>query len=230
MLTINIITLFPSVFGPFFELLPYKRAIDKNLIKLNIINLRDYAIDERGTVDDKPFGGGVGMVLMIEPLYKALADLYKKTDGNQNKKLLVMTPKGESFDHEASVELSKADHITIICGRYEGIDERILKVNELLNIDNLDVKEVSIGNYVLSGGEVPALAVLESMIRQIPGAIENSEALETESHKNKKLEHPQYTKPRDFKGLKVPEVLFSGDHKKIADWKKSTMVTMEKSN
>jgi tRNA (guanine37-N1)-methyltransferase len=204
MLEINIITLFPNLFEEFKNVLPFNRAIKNNLVKLNIINLRDYAIDSRGTVDDKPYGGGTGMVLRPEPLFNALNDL------NNKDIVIALTPKGEIFNQSIARDLSQKKSITIICGRYEGIDQRI--------IDNYTNKEISLGNFVCSGGEAPAITILESVIRILPGILEE-EAISKESHTEKNLEHPQYTRPEDFKGHKVPEVLLSGNHSQVEKWK-----------
>jgi tRNA (guanine37-N1)-methyltransferase len=204
MLEINIITLFPKLFEEFKNVLPFNRAIKNNLIKLNIINLRDFAIDERGTVDDKPYGGGTGMVLRPEPLYNALESISNKQE------VLALTPKGQVFNQEMASELSSKNSLTIICGRYEGIDQRI--------IDNFATKEVSLGSFVCSGGEAPAITILESVIRLLPGVLEE-EVISKESHTSNNLEHPQYTRPENFKGEKVPEILLSGNHAEIEKWK-----------
>jgi len=204
MLEINIITLFPQLFEEFKNVLPFNRALKNNLIKLNIINLRDFAIDERGTVDDKPYGGGTGMVLRPEPLYAALASLTNKEE------VIVLTPKGKIFDQSQALQLSQKKSITFICGRYEGIDQRI--------IDNYSTQEISLGNFVCSGGEAPALSILEAIVRLLPGVLEE-EVIAQESHSQLELEHPQYTRPEDFKGFKVPQVLLSGNHAEIEKWK-----------
>lgn len=205
MLEINIITLFPNLFEEFKNVLPFNRALKNNLIKLNIINLRDYSIDSRGTVDDKPYGGGTGMILRPEPLFNALKNI-------DNKEVVIaLTPKGETFNQKLARELSQKNSLTFICGRYEGIDQRI--------IDNFTNKEISVGNFVCSGGEAPAITILESIVRLIPGVLEE-EAVSKESHSEMNLEHPQYTRPEIFEGHKVPEVLLSGNHAEIDKWKK----------
>lgn len=204
MLEINIITLFPKLFEEFKNVLPFNRALKNNLIKLNIINLRDFAIDERGTVDDKPYGGGTGMVLRPEPLFTALESISNKQE------VIALTPKGKIFNQATAQELSNKKSLTIICGRYEGIDQRI--------IDNYTTKEISLGSFVCSGGEAPAITILESIIRLLPGILEE-EAISKESHTSNNLEHPQYTRPEDFKGHKVPDILLSGNHAEIEKWK-----------
>lgn len=204
MLEINIITLFPKLFEEFKNVLPFNRALKNNLISLNIINLRDYAIDERGTVDDKPYGGGTGMVLRPEPLFTALESISNKQE------VIALTPKGKVFNQAMAQELSNKKSLTIICGRYEGIDQRI--------IDNYTTKEISLGSFVCSGGEAPAITILESIIRLLPGILEE-EVISKESHISNNLEHPQYTRPEDFKGHKVPDILLSGNHAEIEKWK-----------
>jgi tRNA (guanine37-N1)-methyltransferase len=204
MLEINIITLFPKLFEEFKNVLPFNRALKNNLISLKIINLRDYAIDERGTVDDKPYGGGTGMVLRPEPLFTALESISNKQE------VIALTPKGKVFNQAMAQELSNKKSLTIICGRYEGIDQRI--------IDNYTTKEISLGSFVCSGGEAPAITILESIIRLLPGILEE-EVISKESHISNNLEHPQYTRPEDFKGHKVPDILLSGNHAEIEKWK-----------
>ena len=209
MLEINIITLFPKLFEEFKNVLPFNRALKNNLIKLNIINLKDFALDERGTVDDKPYGGGTGMILRPEPLFKALGSISNKED------VIALTPKGQTFNQLLAQELSQKKSITFICGRYEGIDQRI--------IDNLTTKEISVGNFVCAGGEAPAITILESVVRLLPGILEE-EVTQKESFSEDTLEHPQYTRPEEFNGWKVPDVLVSGNHKEIENWKKQNSV------
>ena len=212
MLKFNVITLFPNLFEEHFNNLPFRRAIEKGLIETNLINLRDFAVDARGTVDDKPYGGGVGMILKIEPIYNALQSI---TDKNNRK--ILLAPSGQRYTQQKAqefVQVSEAsehevDALTIICGRYEGVDARV---------ENLVDEVVSIGDFVLSGGELAALAVMESITRLIPGVLEKEDALKEESFTTG-LEHPQYTRPEEFKRLKVPEVLLSGNHKEIEKWK-----------
>jgi len=204
-LKINIITLFPKLFEEFKNVLPFKRAIEKNLIELNIINLRNFAIDNRGTVDDKPYGGGTGMILRIEPIYKALESIGEKEE------VIVLNPKGDRFNQKMAKELRDKNSLTFICGRYEGIDQRV--------IDNFSTKEVSIGEYVCSGGEAPTIVMLEAILRLLPDVLEE-DVISNESFEDEKTEYPQYTRPEEFQGIKVPEVLISGNHKEIENWKK----------
>ena len=216
MIRFNIITLFPELFEPFLQRLPFSRAIEKQIVEVNLVQLRDYAVDERGTVDGRPYGGGVGMVLGIEPVWQALEDIYKqpiekslKQKGNY---IAALSPSGKTFDQKKAIELSKKSIITLICGRYEGMDARIK--------DNLVNETLSIGNFVLSGGEIPALTIMEAVTRLLPGTIEKEEAVKKESFMGNGIEAPQYTRPEEYKGLNVPEVLLSGNHGEIEKWKK----------
>lgn len=212
---INILTLFPEMFrGPFDESI-IKRAQEKGLVAIKIHNLRGWAKNKHKTVDDRPFGGGPGMVLMIEPIYKAIKDIRKK-----NSKVILLTPQGKVYNQKLARKFTKEKHLIFICGHYEGVDERI---REYL-ID----EEVSIGDYVLTGGELPAMVVVDTLVRLIPGVLEKPEAIKDESFSPitdhrlpiTTLEYPHYTRPENYKGWKVPKLLLSGDHKKIAEWRK----------
>ena len=216
---IDILTLFPEMFkGPFGESI-VKRAQKKGLVEIKIHNLRNWAKDKRGTVDDKPYGGGVGMVLRIEPIHEALQSLKPKVK-NLKSKAILLSPQGKVFNQKIAQELVKLDHLILICGHYEGVDQRVS--------DYLVDEEISIGDYVLTGGEIPAIVIVDSVARLIPGVLEKPQATENESFQSSIINHkssiilefPQYTRPENFKGWKVPEVLLSGDHKKIADWRK----------
>ncbi len=204
---IDIFTLFPKMFeGPFNESI-VKRAMDKNLVEINIHDLRKWGLNERKTVDDRPYGGGVGMVLMIEPIYNALKELKEKET-----KVILLTPQGKPFKQEFAKALSLEKHLILICGHYEGFDERIRTLVD---------EEISIGDYVLTGGELPAMVVVDSIVRLIPTVLKTEEATELESFTEEKLlEYPQYTRPEDFNGLKVPEILLSGNHGEINKWRK----------
>ena len=204
---IDIITLFPEMFkGPFSESI-VKKAQEKDLLKIKIHNLRKWTKDKYKTVDGHSFGGGVGMVLMVEPIYKAIRELKKKES-----KVILLTPQGKVFKQKGADKLSKEKHLIFICGHYEGVDERIRE--KLVN------EEISIGDYVLTGGELPTMAVIDSITRLIPGVLSKKEASQIESFSFKGLlEYPQYTRPSDFKGWKVPEILLSGNHKKIDEWR-----------
>jgi len=213
MIRFDVITLFPNLFLEHINNLPFKRAIEKNLAEINIHNLRNYAIDKHGTVDDKPYGGGVGMVLRPEPIFDCVENISKNIKTLKSKrKIIVLSPKGKKFTQKEAWDYSKLDSIILICGRYEGIDHRIEK--------GLASEIISIGDYVLSGGELPALVVMESIIRLIPGVLEKNEATLKESFSRYLLEHPQYTRPDTYRRMSVPEVLLSGHHKEIEKWKK----------
>ncbi len=205
---IDILTLFPEMFkGPFEESI-VKRAQEKELVEINIHNLRDWATDKHKTLDDKPYGGGGGMVLMVKPIYEALKDLKTK-----NSKVVLLTPQGKVFNQKKAQEFSKLKHLILIAGHYEGFDERIR--------EHLIDEEISIGNYVLTGGELPAMVVIDSIVRLIPGVLGAEESLIDETHtKPGYTKYPVYTRPESFKGWKVPETLLSGNHKEIEKWRK----------
>jgi len=214
---ISIITLFPKMIKGFFEESIIKRAVEKKLVEIEIVNLRDFAIDDYGTVDDRPYGGGTGMVIRIEPIYKAIEKVKSQKSkvkiSSKNLKVVITSPKGKTFNQKKAVEYSKLDHLIIIAGHYEDVDARVL--------DFVD-EEVSMGDFIMTGGEITAVAIVDSLVRLIPGVLKKDEAVRQESFNinNKKLlEYPQYTRPESFKGLKVPKVLMSGDHKKIEDWR-----------
>ncbi len=210
---IDILTLFPEMFKGFLSESIIKRAIDKDLVRINIINFRDYTEDPHGKVDDTPFGGGAGMVLRIEPIYNALMDI-KQDDSH----IILLTPYGKTFKQGKATELKNYKHLIIICGHYEGFDDRIrLLVSE----------EISIGDFILTGGELPAMMISDAVIRLLDGVI-SEESLESESFSGELLDYPVYTKPREFKGMKVPEVLLSGDHKKVAEFRKEEQIRLTK--
>lgn len=201
---IDILTLFPSMFEPFLNESIIARAIQNKKVEIKIHNIRDYTLDKHNRVDDYPIGGGEGMVLMIEPIYRALQDL--KTE---NSYILMMTPQGKPYQQSHAYELSMKKHLIILCGHYEGFDERIRSLVD---------EEISIGDYVLTGGELPSMVVADSIIRLIDGVIEKESHINDSFH-NHLLDYPVYTKPIDFMGMKVPEVLLSGHHKNIANWR-----------
>lgn len=224
-LHISVITLFPDIFVNHLQHLPLSRAISKNLVQVRFINLRDFATDKRGTVDSAPYGGGPGMILRPEPIFDAitfaleshpgLEDRSEGTTTQNGVRTIFLTPRGKTYNQNKALELSKVDNLIIVCGRYEGIDQRVIKYFT-------GAEEISIGKYVLSGGEVPAMAVMESVIRLIPGAIDNTQALENESFNPSRpnsVEHPQYSRPEDWRGIKVPDILLSGHHANINKWK-----------
>ncbi|MFC1700570.1 tRNA (guanosine(37)-N1)-methyltransferase TrmD [Patescibacteria group bacterium] len=208
-MTFNIITIFPNIFGSYFNESIIGRAQKKELIKINTINLRDYASDKFKHVDDKPYGGGAGMVMMVEPIYKAVEDIKKK---NKKIKTILLSAKGKKFDQKMARKFSKLDNIILICGRYEGVDERVA--------EHIADEEVSIGDYVLTGGELPAMIMVDAISRLIPGVITKESLREESFSKDKIIEYPQYTRPEIFKNWRAPEVLLSGNHKEIEKWKK----------
>jgi len=207
---IDILTLFPDMFEGVFDHSIIKIARRKDIVSMDIHNLRDWTYDNHRTVDDKPFGGGSGMVLKIEPIHRALNKLKKNIGSATNLKIILLTPQGHKYAQKDAKELSVLDHLILICGHYEGFDERIRTLVDL---------EISVGDYVLSCGEIPAMAVCDSVIRLIPGVLGSEESLEEESFNNNGLEYPQYTRPSIYKEMKVPEVLLSGNAAKIKKWK-----------
>ena len=212
---INILTLFPEMFtGPLSESI-IKRAVKKDVVKINLVNIRDFAEDKHKTVDDTPYGGGAGMVLKVDVMDRAI----KSITGNERKDchIILLTPQGKRFNQVKAEELSRNNKLIFICGHYEGFDERIR--------EHLVDEEISIGDFVLSGGEIAAMAITDAVVRLIPGALgkDESSSEETFSLKDEEgnvlLEYPQYTKPSSYKGWEVPEILTSGDHAKIKKWR-----------
>lgn len=208
----DILTLFPEMFVGPFDFSIVKRAQEKKLIEINLHDLRDFAIDERGSVDDRPYGGGVGMVLRIEPIYKALQKINRHSGQSPESLIVLLDPRGQKFTQKKAKEYSKLDRLVLVCGHYEGIDERVK--------ENLVDETISVGDYVLTGGEIPAMIITDAVTRLISGVLEKHEAteIETFSQKNYK-EFPQYTRPEKFNDWKVPEILLSGNHAKIKKWR-----------
>jgi tRNA (guanine37-N1)-methyltransferase len=204
----TILTLFPAIFeSPLRESL-LKKAQDKGLLRFNIVNIRDFAADLHRTCDDAPFGGGAGMVMKVEPIHAAM----EHVDANFGRpRYVLLTPHGRTFDHETAVSFSRIPHLGLLCGRYEGVDERILSL-----VDD----EVSTGDYVLSGGEAAALVLIDAVSRLVPQVLGNEESAIDESFRDGLLEYPQYTRPREFLGMNVPEVLLSGNHEEIRKWRR----------
>jgi tRNA (guanine37-N1)-methyltransferase len=205
---LDILTLFPKMFEGVLGESMLKIARKKKKLNVRVHNLRDWASDKHKTADDKPYGGGSGMILKIEPLYKALARLSGK---KKNVKIVLLTPRGKTFNQKTARKLAGAKHIVLICGHYEGVDERIR---------SLVTDEISIGDYIMTGGEIPAMAVLDAVARLIPGVLGGAVSAKHESFEKGLLEYPHYTRPREFKGMRVPEVLLSGNHKAIDAWRK----------
>jgi tRNA (guanine37-N1)-methyltransferase len=208
---IDILTLFPEMFTGVFGESMVKIARDKGLVEVNVHNLRKWTHDKHRTVDDKPFGGGPGMVMKVEPVDEALAEIKNASEKDINPFVVLMTPQGKPFNQRLARALTTMEHMIFICGHYEGYDERIRSLVDL---------ELSIGDYVLTCGEIPAMAVCDAIIRLKPGVLGDQKCLLDESFENGLLEYPQYTRPADYKGMKVPEVLLSGNPKKIEEWRK----------
>ena len=207
---IDIITAFPDMFEGAFDESIIKRAKDKKLLNINFVNLRDFTKDRHKVIDDYPFGGGGGMILKPEPLFEAIK-FAKKQTRKRKKKVVFLTPQGEPYTQNIAWELSELKHLILLCGRYEGIDERIR--------EHLIDREISIGDYVLSGGEIPAMIVVDTLTRLIPGVLGNEDSPLNDSFTSRLLDFPHYTRPAVFKGWEVPEVLRSGNHREIEKWR-----------
>lgn len=216
---IHIMTLFPEMFKAYFSESIMKRAIEKGILEIKLYNIRDFSLNKHKKVDDYPFGGGAGMVMTPQPVYDTYKHIIKKYSINRPE-VIYMTPKGETFKQQMSKELSITDDLIIICGHYEGIDQRAL--------DLIVTREISVGDYVLTGGELPAMVIIDSISRLIPGVLNKSESFEDETFEDDLLEYPHYTRPREFEGIEVPEVLLSGNHKKIDEWRKESSLILTK--
>lgn len=212
---ITILTLFPNMFEPLNESI-IKRAVDDKKIEIEIINIRDFATPPHYKCDDEIFGGGAGMLMLCEPIFKAIESV--KTDES---KIFYMSPRGKVFNQKIAYQMSKLEHIILLCGHYEGIDQRV--------IDYFNIEELSIGDYVLTGGELPAMVVTDSIARLVGGVI-SSESLVDESFSNNLLEYDQYTRPAEFRGMKVPDVLLSGHHANIEKWRKQNSIDNTRKN
>ena len=203
---IDILTLFPEMFAPLKESI-IGRAKNAGKIEINVHNIRDYSLDKHKRCDDYPFGGGAGMVMMAQPIASAI----EAVDSEHKARRIFMSPKGKTFNQSMVSTLNSYEHLVLLCGHYEGVDERVIE----LYID----EEISIGDYVLTGGELPAMVITDSLARYVDGVI-NNESLSEESFSDGLLEYPQYTRPQEFKGLKVPDVLVSGNHAEVKKWRK----------
>ena len=220
-MTFHIITIFPKIFDSYFSESIVKRALKSGKIKIKIHNLRDYTTDRHKTVDDTPYGGGPGMVMKVEPVYKCVKAIFSTLESTlepssrveKKSRVVLFSAKGKKYTKADARRLAKYKNLILICGHYEGVDERVAKY--------LADEEISIGDYVLTGGEVPAMAVVDSVARLLPGVLGNIESAKHESFsRTGYIEHPQYTKPAEFQGWKVPEVLLSGNHKEIEKWRR----------
>ena len=204
-MTIDILTLFPNMYQGIFDESIIKRAIDEKKVEINIHNFRDYTLDPHKKVDDTPYGGGAGMVLTCQPIFDCVKSLRR-----EDSIVILMTPDGEVYKQKRAYELSKSSHLILICGHYEGFDERIRSICDM---------EISIGDYVLTGGELASMVLVDSIVRLMPGVIEEDSHV-NDSFNNNLLDYPTYTKPRVYEGMEVPEVLLSGDHKKIEEYRR----------
>ena len=209
-LRFDIVSIFPGMFeSPFGDSI-LQRAREEGLLDLRVHELRDYSLNKHKKVDDAPFGGGVGMVMNVEPIARAITAVKKEVPETRT---ILLSPGGRPFNQKKAWELSRLPSLTLICGRYEGIDERVRQ--------HFVDEEISIGDYVLTGGEIPAMVLVEAITRLLPGVLGDPESVVEESFADDLLEYPQYTRPRDYEGLEVPEILVSGDHKKIRDWQRA---------
>jgi len=208
----DILTLFPDLFESFWRESLIGKALDKGVFEVRTVNIRDFATDRHRTVDDRPFGGGPGMILMPEPLHEAIKHARESGPTGPKTRVVLLSPAGSPFNQAKAGEYAGLDHLVLVCGRYEGVDERI--------ISTLIDEELSIGDFILSGGEVPAMVVIEAVARLLPGVLGALDSAVQESFSEGLLEYPQYTRPREFKGLSVPDVLLSGDHERISQWRR----------
>ncbi len=208
---IIVLTIFPDMFNSPFSESIIKRAKDKHLININILDIRGFAKDRHKSVDDYSYGGGPGMILKPEPIIDAIESIYQKDENWINSKILITSAQGEIFNQKTAKSLSTLERIIFICGRYEGIDERVVQI--------LNAEEISIGDYVLTGGEIPVMVMVDAIIRMIPGVIGKEESAKKDSFYHGLLDYPHFTRPENYRNYKVPEVLLSGDHKKIGRWR-----------
>jgi tRNA (guanine37-N1)-methyltransferase len=215
---IDVITIFPKMFSPVLNESIIKRAQKKKKLKVNIIDLRDFSGDKHRKVDDRPFGGGPGMVMRAAPFHAAVGRIFKKNPRKQAK-VVLLCPQGKLLTQKKCQELAAARHLVLLCGHYEGIDQRVKKIVDA---------EVSIGDYVLTGGELPAMVLIDAVTRLIPGVLGHADSNKSETFEGGLLEYPHYTRPAVFKEMKVPEILLSGDHKKIAQWRKKEALKITK--
>ncbi len=207
---ITILTLFPDMFKGPLDASIVKRAREKKLIDIQLLNIRDFSTDRYKSVDDHPYGGGAGMLLRVDILDRAIESSKCKIP-NAKCKTILLDPQGKKYDQKKAVALSSLDHLVLICGHYEGVDERVRRLVD---------EEISVGDYVTTGGELPAMIMIDSITRLLPGVLTKSEATKRESFSENLLEYPQYTRPETYKGMKVPPILLSGDHAKIEEWRK----------
>ncbi len=211
---IDVLTLFPQMFTGVLNQSILGRAQEKSAVDINVVNFRDYSLDKHHKVDDYPYGGGAGMVLTPQPIFDAVEAVMKNSETEP--RVLLMCPQGDMFTQRKAEELAQEEHLIFICGHYEGFDERIR--------ENLVTDELSIGQYVLTGGELPSMVIIDSVVRLMPGILGNEDSSQDDSYSTGLLEYPQYTRPQEFRGLEVPDVLRSGDHEKIAKWRREQSI------
>ena len=214
----SILTLFPDMFAPMRQSM-IGRAEKNGLVSFNIVNIRDYSQDKHKKTDDTPFGGGHGMVMMTDPIFRAMKAVGAEPE-KHDKRVIYMSPRGKILDHDMIEELSHEEELVILCGHYEGVDQRVL--------DSFDAEEISVGDYILTGGELPAMILIDAVSRLIPGVLAKEEAAEDESVYSGLLEYPQYSQPRDYEGRAVPEVLLNGNHELIHLWKFEQSIRLTK--
>lgn len=212
----NVITLFPEDVSNACNFSIIKRALNAGLIEINTVNPRDFTLDKHRKTDDTPYGGGAGMLLACQPYIDAIKSIEKKG----NTKTIILSPQGKIYNQEEAKKLATYDHLILICGHYEGFDDRIKQLTQ--------AEEISIGDFVMTGGEFPALCIMDSVIRLLPNVLGDNESAEYDSHYDGLLEHPHYTKPRNFEGLEVPEILLSGNHEKIKEWRRLQQLKVTK--
>ncbi|MBI5613525.1 tRNA (guanosine(37)-N1)-methyltransferase TrmD [Candidatus Gottesmanbacteria bacterium] len=215
-MTITVISLFPEMFTPLLSLSILGRAQKKNFVNIKLVNLRDYATDKHKSVDDTPYGGGVGMILRVDVVDRAISEVLKRSKNLKSWSIL-LDPQGTTYTQKKAKSLTKYEHLILLCGHYEGVDERIRSLFD---------EEISLGDFILTGGEIPAMAIVDSIVRLLPGVLEKENVTENESFSLRSsdsngslLEYPHYTKPSEYKGLKVPEILLNGHHKHIEEWR-----------
>ena len=208
---IDVVTLFPDMFSGVISQSILRIAREKNLLDVRLTNLRDFSTDKHRKVDAPPYGGGPGMVIQVEPVVRAVEHL--RSSGRKRSTLVMLSPSGRKFDQDAAVELSKKKGLILLCGHYEGFDERVREI--------LRPREISVGDYVLTGGELPAMVMMDAVARLLPGVLGSADSLKEESFTSGSLEYPQYTRPAEFRGKQVPDVLRGGNHREIAAWRKA---------
>ncbi|WP_409254300.1 tRNA (guanosine(37)-N1)-methyltransferase TrmD [Bacillus sp. SCS-153A] len=208
---IDVLSLFPSMFSGVFGESILKKASEKGAVEYNVVNFREFAANKHGQVDDYPYGGGAGMVLKPQPIFDAVESLSREEEDEKKPRVILLCPQGERYDQSKAEELAEEDHLIFICGHYEGYDERIR--------EHVVTDEISIGDFVLTGGELGAMVIIDSVVRLLPGVLGNEDSPVLDSFSSGFLEHPHYTRPSDFRGMKVPPELISGNHKLIEEWR-----------